>query len=51
MYDPEELDAIRDAKESWESGTYGETVDRFGERKESFTTDTGAGGRPVVHPG
>jgi len=33
MYDPEELDAIRDAKESWESGTYGETVDRFGERK------------------
>jgi len=41
MYDPEELDAIRDAKESWESGTYGETVDRFGERKETFTTDTG----------
>ena len=41
MYDPEELDAIRDAKEAWESGTYGETVDRFGERKESFTTDTG----------
>jgi len=41
MYDPEELDAIRDAKESWESGTYGETVDRFGERKEPFTTDTG----------
>jgi methylmalonyl-CoA mutase N-terminal domain/subunit len=41
MYDPEELDAIRDAKESWDEGTYGETVDRFGERKESFTTDTG----------
>jgi len=41
MYDPEELDAIRDAKESWEEGTYGETVDRFGERTESFTTDTG----------
>ncbi|WP_128905519.1 acyl-CoA mutase large subunit family protein [Halorubrum amylolyticum] len=41
MYDPAELDAIRDAKESWEEGTYGETVDRFGERTESFTTDTG----------
>ncbi|MFC7186395.1 acyl-CoA mutase large subunit family protein [Halorubrum yunnanense] len=41
MYDPEELAAIREAKESWEAGTYGETVDRFGERKEAFTTDTG----------
>ncbi|OYR75255.1 methylmalonyl-CoA mutase [Halorubrum sp. E3] len=41
MYDPEELDEIREAKESWEAGTYGETVDRFGERKETFTTDTG----------
>jgi len=41
MYDPEELAAIREAKESWEAGTYGETVDRFGERKEEFTTDTG----------
>ena len=41
MYDPEELAAIREAKESWEAGTYGETVDRFGEREETFTTDTG----------
>ncbi|MFW6318520.1 MAG: methylmalonyl-CoA mutase family protein, partial [Halorubrum sp.] len=41
MYDPEELAAIREAKEAWEEGTYGETVDRFGERKETFTTDTG----------
>src|SRR6056297_2471429 len=41
MYDPEELAAIREAKESWEAGTYGETVDRFGERKETFATDTG----------
>ncbi|MGM0447611.1 MAG: acyl-CoA mutase large subunit family protein [Methanobacteriota archaeon] len=41
MYDPEELAAIREAKESWEDGTYGETVDRFGEREETFTTDTG----------
>ncbi|RLM70655.1 methylmalonyl-CoA mutase [Halorubrum sp. Atlit-8R] len=41
MYDPEELAAIREAKESWEDGTYGDTVDRFGEREETFTTDTG----------
>ena len=41
MYDPEELAEIREAKESWEAGTYGETVDRFGEREEQFTTDTG----------
>ena len=41
MYDPEELAEIREAKESWEAGTYGDTVDRFGERKETFTTDTG----------
>ncbi|WP_096393116.1 methylmalonyl-CoA mutase [Halorubrum trapanicum] len=41
MYDPEELAEIRAAKESWEDGTYGETVDRFGEREETFTTDTG----------
>ena len=41
MYDPEELAEIREAKESWEAGTYGETVDRFGEREETFTTDTG----------
>jgi methylmalonyl-CoA mutase N-terminal domain/subunit len=40
MYDPEELAAIRDARESWERGTYGPTVDRFGERTDEFTTDT-----------
>ena len=45
MYDPEELAEIREAKESWEEGTYGDTVDRFGEREEEFTTDTG--GQPV----
>jgi methylmalonyl-CoA mutase N-terminal domain/subunit len=45
MYDPEELAEIREAKESWEAGTYGETVERFGEREETFTTDTG--GREV----
>ena len=41
MYDPEELAAIRESKAAWEAGPYGDTVDRFGERKESFTTDTG----------
>ncbi len=41
MYDPEELAEIREAKESWEEGTYGDTVDRFGEREAEFTTDTG----------
>ncbi|MGZ0745889.1 acyl-CoA mutase large subunit family protein [Haloparvum sp. AD34] len=41
MFDPEELEEIRSAKESWESETYGPTVERFGERKEEFTTDTG----------
>ncbi len=41
MFDPEELEAIREAKASWEAETYGPTVDRFGERVEEFTTDTG----------
>src|SRR6056297_2310606 len=41
MYDPEELAAIRDAKTAWEDGPYGDAVDRFGERAESFDTDTG----------
>jgi methylmalonyl-CoA mutase N-terminal domain/subunit len=41
MFDEEDLEAIREGKESWEAETYGPTVDRFGERKEPFTTDTG----------
>ncbi|GAB7090065.1 methylmalonyl-CoA mutase family protein [Halorubrum luteum] len=41
MFDPEELEAIREAKATWEAETYGATVDRFGERLEEFTTDTG----------
>jgi len=45
MFDDEELAEIREAKESWEEETRGPTVDRFGERKETFTTDTG--GREV----
>ena len=41
MFDPEELAEIREAKASWEEGTYGDTVERFGEREAEFTTDTG----------
>ena len=41
MFDPEDLDAIREAKADWEAESYGPTVDRFGARKEAFTTDTG----------
>jgi methylmalonyl-CoA mutase N-terminal domain/subunit len=45
MFDPEDLAAIRESRESWESETRGPTVDRFGERTEEFRTDTG--GQPV----
>jgi len=41
MFDPEELEAIREAREEWRAETYEPTVDRFGERREEFTTDTG----------
>jgi methylmalonyl-CoA mutase N-terminal domain/subunit len=41
MFDPDELERIRSARAEWESGTVEPTVARFGERKETFTTDTG----------
>ncbi|GAB3322199.1 acyl-CoA mutase large subunit family protein [Haloplanus salinarum] len=41
MFDPDDLERIREAKAEWEDDAYGPTVDRFGERKEAFTTDTG----------
>ncbi|RDZ64885.1 methylmalonyl-CoA mutase [Haloferax sp. Atlit-12N] len=41
MFDPDELEEIREAKAEWEEETLGPTLDRFGERKEEFTTDTG----------
>ncbi|MFB6123395.1 MAG: methylmalonyl-CoA mutase [Haloferacaceae archaeon] len=41
MFDPDDLEAIREAKAEWEEETYGPTVERFGERKEEFKTDTG----------
>ena len=40
MFDPEELDEIREAKAEWEAEDVQPTVDRFGEREERFTTDT-----------
>ena len=40
MYDPEDLDRIREGKREWEADTLGPTLDRFGERREEFTTDT-----------
>ena len=41
MFEQEELEEIRSAKTAWETEEYASTVDRFGERKEEFTTDTG----------
>ena len=41
MFDPEDLDRIREAESSWEAETLGPTLDRFGERREQFDTDTG----------
>ncbi|PSP85249.1 methylmalonyl-CoA mutase [Halobacteriales archaeon QS_1_68_17] len=41
MFDPDDLRDIRSALSEWESETAGPTVERFGEREETFTTDTG----------
>ncbi len=41
MFDEEELRSIRDGRDEWEENSYQPTLDRFGERKEQFTTDTG----------
>jgi methylmalonyl-CoA mutase N-terminal domain/subunit len=41
MFDADDLEEIRAAREEWEAETVGPTVERFGERKETFTTDTG----------
>jgi methylmalonyl-CoA mutase N-terminal domain/subunit len=45
MFDPEDLEAIREAKAEWEEETLQPTLDRFGERRERFETDTE--GQPV----
>ncbi|SEK67351.1 acyl-CoA mutase large subunit family protein [Haloferax larsenii] len=41
MFDPDELEQIREAKSEWEEETLSPTLERFGEREEEFTTDTG----------
>ncbi|WP_267642687.1 acyl-CoA mutase large subunit family protein [Haloarchaeobius amylolyticus] len=41
MFDEDDLDAIRSARSEWESESVDPVLDRFGERKEEFTTDTG----------
>jgi methylmalonyl-CoA mutase N-terminal domain/subunit len=41
MFDSDDLEEIRSAREEWEEETVGPTVERFGERKEEFRTDTG----------
>jgi methylmalonyl-CoA mutase N-terminal domain/subunit len=41
MFDPDDLERIRSAKDEWEEETLEPTLERFGEREEEFTTDTG----------
>ncbi len=41
MFDPDELEEIREGKAAWETEHVEPVVERFGERKETFTTDTG----------
>ncbi|WP_332898437.1 MULTISPECIES: acyl-CoA mutase large subunit family protein [unclassified Haladaptatus] len=41
MFDPDELAQIREEKETWEDAQVSPTVERFGEREDEFTTDTG----------
>ncbi|WP_336022405.1 acyl-CoA mutase large subunit family protein [Halobellus salinisoli] len=41
MFDSDDLAAIRAGKREWEESTLASTLDRFGERRERFTTDTG----------
>ena len=41
MFDPDDLERIREEKARWEEETRAPTLERFGERKATFTTDTG----------
>ncbi|MEF8840977.1 MAG: methylmalonyl-CoA mutase family protein [Haloarculaceae archaeon] len=41
MFDEDDLAEIREGAERWAEETYGPTVERFGEREETFDTDTG----------
>ena len=41
MFDPDDLERIRAARSEWESDRLEPTLERFGERRETFETDTG----------
>ncbi len=41
MFDADELEEIQSAREDWEREEVDPVLDRFGERKETFETDTG----------
>jgi methylmalonyl-CoA mutase N-terminal domain/subunit len=41
MFDEEDLARVRAAHEEWERDAVDPTLDRYGERRDSFTTDTG----------
>ena len=41
MFDEDDLQEIRDAHAEWEDEDVQPTVERFGERRDEFTTDTG----------
>ncbi len=41
MFDPDELEEIRSGKAEWHRSQVEPVLDRFGEREETFTTDTG----------
>ena len=45
MFDAEDLETIREARDEWHESSVAPTVERFGERREEFLTDTG--GQPV----
>jgi methylmalonyl-CoA mutase N-terminal domain/subunit len=40
MFDEDDLQSIREGRAEWEEETLQPTLDRFGERREEFTTDT-----------
>ncbi|ELZ07183.1 methylmalonyl-CoA mutase, large subunit [Halovivax asiaticus JCM 14624] len=40
MFDSDDLESIREGHAAWNEETVDPVVDRFGERKETFTTDT-----------
>ena len=41
MFDDDDLAAIRQAREEWEADSLEPTLERFGERRAAFSTDTG----------